>query len=157
RLHTAARSFAQNLWRSRIRPRDLPDHLRTALTVLRDNMRRGTALFDGEAGLFAMEGVPAHEQVVNMALVVHAIGHRPTLEALDKAVTQPTQVRQHLRLRTLHGGELLNYWYDPNGTGTGSITDRGARLPAAEIIACGCTIPLTPAIIADCVNSRRQI
>lgn len=157
RLHAAARSFAQNLWRSQIRPRDLPTHLRRYIAALRDNLQMGTGVFEGDAGLFTEEDVSTQEHFVNMARVVHALGDRATLEALDKRVTQATQVREHLRLRTLHGGELLNYWYDPEGSGGGTIADRGARLPAAEVIGCGCTIPISAETIADCVNNKRQI
>lgn len=143
-LETSARVFASALLRSGIRPLNLRIALqeaRLALTQHASAMARG---IDSSApALLQLPEASPDRQFIHAALVAHALAGPSVINRLDDVVSGAKQVRQHIRLRALHGGELVDYWADPDtGSSTIADQDRGKRYPASELIGSGCSIPI---------------
>ncbi|MBZ5505125.1 MAG: hypothetical protein LAO78_06540 [Acidobacteriia bacterium] len=118
-----------------------------------------TKLIAGESTLtpqlFHLPSGSPSAQFVHAAMIAHALTQPNVLIDLDKVVSGAQQTRQHLRLRALHGGDIVDYWADPDGS-TGGINeqDRGKRYPASELIGCGCTIPVSESDLAQWVSQK---
>jgi hypothetical protein len=153
-LHDIARRFALNVVRSGTRPRNLAAQLRTPIRALA-SLLSGEGLTNVAAHLFELGAGAPGQRAARAALVLNALADPATLAELDAVVKEPTQVREHLRVRALHGGELIDYWNDPDGSGP--LPERGMRYPAAETVGLGCTISLTAAQIAQWVTGKNQV
>ena len=146
-IHDSAHAFAAALVRTRTRPRHLP----AALLHAREGLvQHANALRAGEPGMvpaiFHYQGTSASRQFAHAALITHVVSSKAVIDRLDDTYAGAVQTRQQIRLRALHGGELIDYWDDPDNLGTPiTETDRGKRYPAAELIGCGCTIPIATA------------
>ncbi len=162
-IQTSAITFAGALLRSRIRPIDLKPHLENSFRELLaraagPGTERTSYDATGRTELLQMAGADVGHQFSHAALVVDALADTEVMDALDRAVAPPEQVRQHVRLRVLHGGELVDYWADPDGGG-GPIADRdrGKRYPASELIGCGVRFDIAPADLAQWIKDKRTL
>ena len=140
----SARAFASNLLASGVRPR----HLKKAMFAAREALaRHAAALSAGEPStapaLLQLPDADPSEQFIHAARVMHTLADSTVLAKLDDTLSGPQQTRQHIRLRALHGGEMIDYWADPvSGSPAINEQDRGKRYPAAELLGSGISIPL---------------
>jgi hypothetical protein len=155
-INASARAFATALLRSGIRPR----HLQKALFDSREALVTYAAtLASGAKGtapaLMQISGATLDRQFTHAALVAHVLAGKFVLNNLDATVSGAQQTRQHIRLRALHGGEMIDYWADPDsGSSTISEQDRGKRYPASELIGSGCTILLSASDLNQWVTQK---
>jgi hypothetical protein len=155
----SARVFAAALVKLDVRPLHLRRHLIEAQAQL---VEYGRTLASGRPApiplLLALDGADVGKQFMHAALVMHALTDRATLERLDTAVNGATQTRKHIRIRALHGGEMIDYWADPDGVG-GAIDEmqRGKRYPASELIGSGTTIPIDMAKLKEWVEAEKTL
>lgn len=134
-LVESAVQLAEILIRSRVRPRHLPQlavremrelHAKRGEPILLDSGRRGLA------------------QSAHVALVLRALTVPGVVQRLEEVVEQSSSVREHIRVAGLQGGTMVDYWDDPTNSGAPhNDANRGALWPAAELVGCGCRIPLS--------------
>lgn len=154
-----AKAFGRALVELDIRPLDLPRHLRIAFAEMTQQAQQHGALDAARiAPLLRLDGADAGLQFAHAALVMHALADRGTLETLDATVNGATQTRKHLRIRTLHGGDMIDYWADPDNAG-GPIDerDRGKQYPASELIGSGCRIEFAASDVRRWVDERLSL
>jgi hypothetical protein len=95
------------------------------------------------------------EQFAHASLAVSTLQDDATIAAIETTSDQPQEVRNHLRLRTLHGGKLIDFWCEPaSGAAPCADTDRGKASPAAEALGTGCAIDLTAQQIDQLIVAR---
>ncbi|SEL29643.1 hypothetical protein [Halomonas daqiaonensis] len=145
----SARRLGQFLVRQRLRPLDLPLHLSRAHVRLIAGVRLGQlrvpAAFE-MPGIFRLNDASRTaeelaEDVAHGALVSSALDDETLIERLDAESNGRSQARQHLRLRALQGGTLIDFWCNPDAP-VAACDDgaRGAVYPASEVMGTGVTV-----------------
>lgn len=141
----SARAMARYISRSGRRPLDLPEVLTRAVTEFRSEAMGRAAT--GQAprampAVFRLKDANLRAEIEHAALVSTAMNDSEALETADREFSSRKQARQHLRLRALQGGELVDFWCNPDdGNATScDVSTRGKRYSAAELIGNGLRI-----------------
>lgn len=162
----AARQVARYLSRTGTRPLHLPGVVTRAVAQFRSEAIGQAAIGrqpQRMPEIFDIETEDIRAKIDYAALVASALNDAETLEVADREFTSRKQTRQHLRLRALQGGELIDFWCDacgdPNNPKTSCVLgSRGKRYSAAELTASGLTITgLTAGTLTKLVEAKQSI
>lgn len=159
---TSAAAFAIYLVGNGTRPIDLPHHISNATAQFRESLtatRITGGVFSGMPKIFALPGAELQDQVAYAALIAAGVNNESVLLELDDIIKERTQARQQLRLRALQGGELIDYWCDPDQfAATCPEAHRGMRYPASELLGMGITISgITSEDLAQWIADREML
>ncbi|WP_350082675.1 hypothetical protein [Hoeflea sp.] len=141
----SARAMARYISRSGRRPLDLPEVLTRAVTEFRSEAMGRAATGQAPRAMpevFRLKDADLRAEIDHAALVSTAMNDSEAIETADREYSSRKQARQHLRLRALQGGELVDFWCDPDdGNATScDVSTRGKRYSAAELIGNGLRI-----------------
>lgn len=133
-LTRSAVAFTEILLQTRTQPRHLPQLLAREYRDMQAKRGSPTLLAFERSG-------SAH--LAHAALVLNAIAMPGVAQRLDEVIGQSMNVREHIRVAALQGGSMIDYWDDPANLGLPrSDSERGRLWPAAELIGCGCRMPI---------------
>lgn len=158
----AAREVARFLSRTGIRPLDLPGVVTRAVAQFRSEAlgRAVQGLLPrGMPELFRLQTDDLRVQIDHAALIASALNDFKTLEVADREFSSRKQARQHLRLRALQGGELIDFWCGlDSATEACTAASRGKRYSASNLTGNGLQIVgITEEMLRDWVTEKQLI
>jgi len=149
-LVASAVVLANWLVRSDVRPIHLPQLAAAAFSAVRTG--------EGGGSFLRLDSKDRTLDFAYAALVLEALTIPGVATALDVLVDQSRQVRNHIRVAALQGGEMVDYWCDPLGEGLPlDERGRGKRYPASELIGLGCRIPLDAGLVESWITGKKKL
>jgi hypothetical protein len=140
---TLARHLARLVVRGGVRPMHLP---RLVLSHYRElahsEQSRKAGLREhtiSSRNMFA-NAEPEFHRWEFATLVTKVFSDQALVAALDETVTPANSVREQLRMRALHGGNLIDYWCSPDAGNACADNLRGRQAPGSEVLGLGLTI-----------------
>lgn len=140
-IDTSARAFATQYLASGVRPMHLRAHASREYRKLRGDMAVGRKV--AADSIFKLARSQDQRAVLHTALILTALRDDAFIERLKLVVDEPAQVRNHIRIASLHGGSMADYWADPDNAGHPiREEERGQQHVVSEMLGLGCGIPL---------------
>jgi len=147
-LAESAVRFADTLIRSKVRPLHLPKIASGEYQTLTSG--RGVSLL-------SIDAAPLR-QLSHATLVLHALTLPHVVPKLDEVIEQSQQVRNHIRFAALSGGAMIDYWSDPENTGSSpGESDRGKAYPSSELIGLGCRICIDASDVNKWIATKQDL
>jgi hypothetical protein len=158
----SVKELATRLVQQRIRPIDFPYLISFAAAQVRNTLMQAgptETLFSGMPAIFDLSSDHLEDRIVHLALIATSLNSESLLLRADDISKERSQVRQQLRLRALQGGELIDYWCDPQqSVPSCPDSERGKRYPASELLGMGLTIPgITSTDITDYIAAGEML
>lgn len=135
-----ASRFANWLIHSNARPAHLPHIIRQTAARISGTeaaVSRSLAAMPQMELWTTASAMASPDQLKEIALVAGALGVGNTFADVSKLADEASQVRGHIRMRTLHGGRLVDHWSDPEKGGDGPDDYRGRQFAGSEVLGLG--------------------
>ncbi|MER8512911.1 hypothetical protein NKH47_08155 [Mesorhizobium sp. M1060] len=152
-----ASRFANWLVHSNARPAHLPHIIRQAAARISGTeaaLSRSLTAMPEMALWSAPSATPSHNRLKELALVAGALSVGSTFDDVSALADEATQVRGHIRMRTLHGGQLIDHWSDPENGGAGPQDYRGRQFAGSEVLGLGKTFTMDRAALQAISDAR---
>ena len=157
-----ALTFASQLANGLPRPAFIRQHFHNYLRELNESASRAVNALDivkPSRDLFAIGRGMLAERFEYAAILGAILKDAALVEELDQSVRQSSGARKQLRLRSMQGGNLIDFWCSPDVPKEDCVDEeRGRQYPASELIGQGKTIgPFPKSLIAEWVANSEEL